>query len=126
VSHLGAELEEAWRGLRRAGWSGTWAWVSGGVWRRGQSAREDEGVRNEARGECGALAGLQKGSWARGRASWPGNPATCASAHAPVHDEREEGGTDKTGPRRRERKEDRGGNGSALANRARKTERESR
>jgi hypothetical protein len=30
-------------------------------------------------------------------------------AHAPVHGEREEGGTDKTGPRRRERKEDAGG-----------------
>jgi hypothetical protein len=26
--------------------------------RRGQSAREGEGVRNEARGVCGALAGL--------------------------------------------------------------------
>jgi hypothetical protein len=29
---------------------------------------------------------------------------TCASAHAPVHGEREEGGTNKTGPWRRERK----------------------
>jgi hypothetical protein len=29
-SHLGAELGEAWRGLRRAGWSGTRARVSGG------------------------------------------------------------------------------------------------
>jgi hypothetical protein len=38
-SHLGAELREAWRGLRRAGWSGTRARVSGGGWRRGQSAR---------------------------------------------------------------------------------------
>jgi hypothetical protein len=58
VSHLGAELGEAWRGLRRAGWPGTWAWVSGGVWRRGQSAREGESVRNEVRGVCGAPAGL--------------------------------------------------------------------
>jgi hypothetical protein len=32
------------------------------------------------------------------------NPAMCASAHALVHGEREEGRTDKTGPRRRERK----------------------
>jgi hypothetical protein len=37
---------------------------------------------------------------------------TCASAHAPVHGERGEGGTDKAGPRRRERKEDTRGNGS--------------
>jgi hypothetical protein len=42
VSHLGAELGEAWGGLRRAGWPGTRAWVSSGVWRRGQSAREGE------------------------------------------------------------------------------------
>jgi hypothetical protein len=37
---------------------------------------------------------------------------TCASGHAPVHGERGEGGTDKAGPRRRERKEDARGNGS--------------
>jgi hypothetical protein len=30
VSHLGAELGEAWSSLRRGGWPGTWAWVSGG------------------------------------------------------------------------------------------------
>jgi hypothetical protein len=42
----------------------------------------------------------------RGRASWPRNPVTCASAHAPVHGGRGEGGSDKTGPRRRERKGD--------------------
>jgi hypothetical protein len=30
----------------------------------------------------------------------------CVSAHALVHGGREEGGTDKAGPRRRERKED--------------------
>jgi hypothetical protein len=45
----------------------------------------------------------------RGRASWPRNPATCASAHSPVHDESGEGGTDKVGPRRRERKGGRAG-----------------
>jgi hypothetical protein len=40
----------------------------------------------------------------------------CASAHSPVHCESGEGGTDKAGPRRREReKGTRGGNDSALA-----------
>jgi hypothetical protein len=58
VSHLRAELEEAWGGLRRAGWPGTRARVPGDVWRRGQSTREGEVERNEARGVCGALAGL--------------------------------------------------------------------
>jgi hypothetical protein len=58
VSHLGAELGEAWSGLRRARWSGMRAWVSGGIWRRRQSAREGEGVRNEVRGVRGAHAGL--------------------------------------------------------------------
>jgi hypothetical protein len=66
--------------------------------------REGEVARNEVRGVRGALVGLYKGSWARGRASWPRNPATCASAHAPVHGERGEGGTDREGPRRRERR----------------------
>jgi hypothetical protein len=76
--------------------------VSSDGWRRGQSAREGEAERNEARGMRGALAVLYEGSWARGRASWLRNPATCASAHALVHGGREEGGTDKAGPRRRE------------------------
>jgi hypothetical protein len=58
VSHLGAELREAWSGLWRAGWPGTWARVSGGGWRRGQSASEGEAERNEARGVHGELAGL--------------------------------------------------------------------
>jgi hypothetical protein len=38
---------------------------------------------------------------------------TCASAHLPVHDKRREGGTDREGPQRRERKGDARGNGSA-------------
>jgi hypothetical protein len=50
------------------------------------------------------------GALKRGRGTWAGvvveNPATCESAHALVHDEREEGGSDRTGPRRRERKGD--------------------
>jgi hypothetical protein len=58
VSYLGAELGKAWGGLRRAGWPGTWARVSGGGWRRDQSAREGEAERNEARGVRGAWAGL--------------------------------------------------------------------
>jgi hypothetical protein len=58
VSHLRAELGEAWSDLRRAGWPGTRARVFGGGWRRGQSAREGEVVRNEARGVRGALVGL--------------------------------------------------------------------
>jgi hypothetical protein len=45
----------------------------------------------------------------RGRASWPRNPATCASAHALVHGERGGGRTDRVGPRRRERRKGRVG-----------------
>jgi hypothetical protein len=37
-----------------------------GLRRRGKSARESEGVQNEARGKRRALAGLYQGSWARG------------------------------------------------------------
>jgi hypothetical protein len=73
---------------------------------------------------CGALAGLKEGSWARGRASWPRNPATCAGAHAPVHGGRGEGRSNREGPWRRESKGDARGNGSALVNQARATKRE--
>jgi hypothetical protein len=95
VSHLEAELGEAWGGLQRAGWPGTQEQVSGSGWRRGQSAREGEATQNEVRGVRGALARLYEGSWARGRASWPRNPATCASAHAPLPGERGGGRTDR-------------------------------
>jgi hypothetical protein len=47
---------------------------------------------------------------------------TCTSAHAPVHGVRGEGGSDKEGPWRRERKGDAQVNGSALANQARETQ----
>jgi hypothetical protein len=46
------------------------------------------------------------------------------SVHVSVHGEREEGGTDKTGPRRKRENRTRRGNGSALANRACETEKE--
>jgi hypothetical protein len=58
VSHLGAELGEAWSGLWRAGWPGTRAQVSSGGWRLEQSVREGEAEQNEARGVRGALAGI--------------------------------------------------------------------
>jgi hypothetical protein len=48
VSHLGAELGEAWSGLRRAGWPGTRAWVSGGVGR----ARERVQLSEMRQGVC--------------------------------------------------------------------------
>jgi hypothetical protein len=75
-----------------------------------------------------ALAGLKKGAGARGRASWLRIPATCASAHALVHDGRGEGGTDMEGPWRRERKGERarGTTPQRLAERAREAEREER
>jgi hypothetical protein len=73
-------------------------------------ARERVKSSEVRRGVCvGHWRGSKKGSWARGRASWPRNLAKCASAHAPVHDEHEEGGTDRAGPRRRERKRGRAG-----------------
>jgi hypothetical protein len=43
----------------------------------------------------GHWRGSKYGRWARGRASWPRNSATCASAHAPIHDKRGGGGTDR-------------------------------
>ena len=62
MSHLGAELGEAWGGLRRAGWPGTRARVSsGGRW-QGQSAREGEAARNEVRVCAGHWRGSKKGA----------------------------------------------------------------
>jgi hypothetical protein len=51
------------------------------------------------------------------------NPATCVSAHALVHGERGEGGTDMEGPRRRERKGGTRATAQRLAARAREAER---
>jgi hypothetical protein len=62
VSHLGAELGEAWSGLRRAGWPGTWVRAFGGGWRHGQSAREGEVERSEARGVLGTGGALKMGA----------------------------------------------------------------
>jgi hypothetical protein len=67
-------------------------------------ARERVQLSEMRRGVCvGHWRALRRelGAWA---ASWPRNPVTCASAHAPVHNERGGGGTDKVGPRRRERR----------------------
>jgi hypothetical protein len=70
-------------------------------------ARERARVCEIRRGVCAEhWWGSKKGSWARGRASWPRNPVMCASAHALVHGGREEGGSNKAGPRCRERKGD--------------------
>jgi hypothetical protein len=70
-------------------------------------------LRNEA---GGASAGTD-GALRRELGAWAGvvaeNPATCASAHVPVHGDRGEGGTDREGPWRREREEGCAGNGSA-------------
>jgi hypothetical protein len=62
----------------------------------------------------------------RGRASWPRNPATCASAHASVHGDRGGGETDKAGPRRRERRKGHAGHrlGSWRSGPVRQRERE--
>jgi hypothetical protein len=56
--------------------------------------------------------------------SWPRNPATCVSAQAPVHGEQEKAELIRQAHGAEREKGTRGGNSSALANRARKTERE--
>jgi hypothetical protein len=100
---LGTGMGVSPRGGARRGlaWSPT-SWMAGnagaGLRRRlaaWASTREGEAARNEVRGVHGALAGLYEGSWAHGRASWPRNPATCASAHALVHGERGGRGTNR-------------------------------
>jgi hypothetical protein len=60
----------------------------------------------------------------RGQVSWPRNLVTCTSAHALVHGERGEGGTDREGPRRRERRGTHRATAQRLENRAHEAERE--
>jgi hypothetical protein len=82
MSHLGAELGVAWRGLPRSRRSARRARVSGKAAWRGQSARMCEMGRGS---EC-VCGWCSKRSWGRGRVTWPRIPATCASARALVHD----------------------------------------
>jgi hypothetical protein len=75
-------------------------------------ARAGAGLREMRReSECRRRRGSKR-SWARGRASWPRIPATCASARALVHGGCGEGRADRGGPRCRERGGASGGNGS--------------
>jgi hypothetical protein len=59
--------------------------------------------------EHGLWRGSKRELEARGWASWPRIPVMCVSAHASVHDEGGEGGTDREGPRRREREREKRG-----------------
>jgi hypothetical protein len=94
---------------------------SGGVGR----ARERAELCEMRRGsERGLWRGSKRELGARGWASWPRILATCASVHAPVHGEGREDGTDREGPRRRERKEGTRATAHRLAARAHETERE--
>jgi hypothetical protein len=75
--------------------------------------------------ECGRWRGSKRELGRVGWASWPRIPETSVSAHAPVHGECGEGGTDREGPRRREReKRDARATAQRLAARAHETERE--
>jgi hypothetical protein len=74
--------------------------------------------------ECELWRGSKRELGARGWASWPRIPATCASAHAPVHNEGGEGRTDREGPRCRERKGGMWAMAQRVAARAHETERE--
>jgi hypothetical protein len=74
--------------------------------------------------ECRLRWGSKRELGACGWASWPRMPATCASAHVSVHGLGREGGTDREGPRRRERKGGAQATAQRLAARARETERE--
>jgi hypothetical protein len=77
MSHLGAELGEAWRGLRRAGWPGTRARVSGGEGRVQERAK----VCEMRRGVCLVRwRGYKKGAGSVGGvvAKKPGDVRECA------------------------------------------------
>jgi hypothetical protein len=95
--------------------------VSGGV---GKARERAELCEMRRRSECGHWRGSKRELGARGWASWLRILATCASAHAPVHDGGGEGGTDREGPRRRERKGAHEATTQRLAERARETKRE--
>jgi hypothetical protein len=97
----------------------------------GSPARSDDvsrvraraGLREMRRGsECGHGRGLKR-SWGVGRETWSRISTTCASARSLVHGGHGEGGADREGPRRRDR---RGARATAqrLAEQARETEKE--
>jgi hypothetical protein len=83
MSHLEAELEVAWRGLRRARRPARRARVSGEAERRGQSAREREQDCMKWDGEVSAgVGGAQKGAGGMGRRRGRGfRRRVCALVH---------------------------------------------
>jgi hypothetical protein len=103
MSHLGAELGVAWRGLRRSRRSARRARVSGKAERRGQSARLCEMGRGS---ECGR-GWCSKRSWGRGRGRGFQRRARVHARWSTMG--RGEGGTERRGPRHSEGESERAG-----------------